>query len=496
MINFKQKMRQLADKHSRFFLKHYQRLSEHCQRLLTQLKSYIPILKNKCQTSIQYLSALRLPQSDPNIDKPPIRSVVYFGGIVLGIFLVVFVGWATLAPLESAAIAPGKITVDTNRKTIQHLEGGIIKTLHVREGAQVKMGELLVSLNDTRAQASVDMVRNRAATLSAEEARLIAEQNGDDKITFSSYLIDKKDNPKIAKIIKSQHAVFNTKKTALNDQLEILGQRIGQLNKQVDSLQAQADSSDTQLKLIEEEIVAVKYLEERKLIEKPRLLALQREAARLIGNRGENLGKIAQSHQRIGETKTQIISLKSNDQKEIAEQLRTVQRDLEEALEREKAAVDVLERTKMYAPKAGTVVDLKFHTQGAVITPGTPIMDIVPSQDTLVITARVNPLDIDVVHPGLVARVQLSAYKQRHLPKLVGTVKRVSADSFSDPNTGEIYYEARVEIKPSEIKALPKNVRLYPGMPAQVMIITDNRTAWDYFFTPIRDSFDQAFREQ
>jgi HlyD family type I secretion membrane fusion protein len=427
--------------------------------------------------------------------EPPIRQAVLFGAVILLVFVGTFLLWALLAPLESAAIADGKIVVDTSRKTIEHLEGGIIARLYVQEGSQVKQGDLLIELDDTQALARLDLLRGQINHFYGLAARLLAERDNKDKVRFPKRLINQKDNPSVQQIMQSQRAIFAANKATFNGQIVILQQRIKQLEKEIDSLQAQVESDSRQLELINEEIEAVAYLEARKLIERPRLLALKREAARLKGERGENLGLIAKAEQGIGETQSQIIATKDNRQKEILEDLREVRQKLTDLLEEERAAEDVLKRTAIRAPQDGTVVGLKKHTVGGVLSPSEEVMEIVPSKDELIIEARVSPLDIDVVYPGLIAKVKLTAFKQRSTPSLDGKVDTVSADILQDEYSGETYYSARIKIDGEQLKKV-SHVKLYPGMPSQVMIITDHRTPMQYFLSPIKDSFNRAFREQ
>lgn len=437
-----------------------------------------------------YLSKLPTLEKQPTILRP-----VLFGLGILILFFGTFSLWSLISPLDSAAIAQGKITVETNRKTIQHLEGGIIKKIYIRDGSKVKKGDTLIVLDDTQPRASLDLLRGQANELLATEARLLAEQENAKKITFPKRLLKDAKLAKVKKILDGQQKLFEANEKTYYGQIKILGQRETELEKEIESIDAQVKSETEQLKYIKEEVVAVEYLEKRKLIEKPRLLALKREAARLSGNRGEHLGLIAKAHQKIGETKQQALTLSHTRSKEIATQLRETQTRLADVLEREKAAEDVLKRTTIIAPQAGTIVGLQKHTQAGVITPGQDVLDLIPSQDELIIEARINPLDIDVVHEGLIAKVQLTAFKTRSTPTLNGVVDRVSADSFTDKQTGENYYLAQVKIPKKELKRI-KHVSLYPGMPVQVMIITDKRTPFAYFITPIKESFHRAFREQ
>lgn len=454
------------------------------------ISKWVTYLKAKQKDLLYYMSG----ETSGTGATPPIRQAVLFGFIVLGAFLGIFGLWALFAPLESASVANGKVIVATNRKTIQHLEGGIIKQILVKEGNVVKAGDPLIILEDTQASATVELLRDEANSLQANEARLTAERDHAN-ITWPPELSKHQDEPDAQKIMKTQQELFESDTKAFAGQLQILQERIEQLNKQIESTQAQVTSNDEQLKWIGEELKAVEAMVEKKLVEKPRLWALYREAARLKGNRDELVGTIAASQQKIGETEQQIITLKDSTQQKILQQLTDIQSKLTDTMNRLKAAEDVLARTVIKAPQSGTVVGLQEHTIGGVIGAGKPILDIVPNQDELIIEARINPLDIDVVHVGLPARVQLVAYKRRSTPWLEGKVTYISADSFQDQQTNQSYYTARVTVDAKELKSL-KNITLYPGMPVQVMIITDKLTPFIYFLTPIKDSFTRAFREQ
>jgi len=435
-----------------------------------------------------------IPPEMCSSEEPQINKPVAVGLTILGVFFGIFIIWSMLAPLDAAAIAEGKVTVESNRKTVQHLEGGIIKKILVRDGDKVKKGSPLLIIDDTRAKARFDLLNAQANELYALISRLEAERDEKDKITFSQALLDKKDDPEVRDLMKSQTNIFKSSVKAFNDRIKILHKRIEQSEKQITSYEAQRVSADKQLKLIKEEVKAVEYLEKRKLIEKPRLLALLREAAKLIGDRGEYEGQVLRAQQQIGESKAQIISLTEERRKEILKEMRDARAKLVDVLEQTKAAEDVYKRTVITSPQDGIVVGMKQHTIGGVIQAGNPILDIVPTEDKLIVEAEVSPLDIDVISKGMEARVLLTPYKQRHLSGLVGTVTHISADSYTDEKTGNTYYRVKVNINPGELKKLA-GVKLYPGMPAQVMIITDKRTAFQYAVQPIRDSLRNAFRE-
>lgn len=432
----------------------------------------------------------------PQINAPSISKPVTFGLIALAVFLGGFLLWATLSPLATAAVAEGKVTVDSNNKAIQHLEGGIVKKLLVQEGNQVKAGQTLIELEKTQAQARLNLLKNQLHTLTALEARLKAERDNEQSIEFPAWLEKaSKNDPDLAKVIKSQHALFLTRAQTLSSHIKILNQRVDQLKNEISSYQSQSKSFDEQLKLINEEIEAVAYLEKKKFIDRPRLLALQREASRLRGNRDEKNALAAKTAQRIGETKTQILHVQDSRLNEILEELRDTQKQLIETQEQTKAAEDILHRTVITAPRSGRVVNLNVHTVGGVITPGETILDIVPDKDELVIDAKVSPLDIDMVHPNLTAKIRFVSLKSRSTPVLEGKVNYVSADNIIDNATGQAYYLARIKIDSDELAKIEK-LSMYPGMPVQVMIVTDTLTPLEYFIVPIKESFQAAFREQ
>jgi len=430
-----------------------------------------------------------------NTTRPPIRNDVRFGLIIILIFFGAFWLWAIFAPLETAALAPGKIVSSTNRKTIQHLEGGIIRKIYVHDGSVVKAGDPLIKLEDTQARSKYDLLHSQLNELYATEARLLAERDDENNIQFPDILLKQKEAPEVRKILTAQETIFQNNKKTFIDHMKILQQRIVQMENQINGYKAQVIANEEQYKFIQKELDAMKTLAAKSYIDKPKLWSLEREAARLTGNKGELISSIAQVEQKIGETQQQIISLKNTTQKEILKQLIDTQRQLVDTSEYEKSTEDILRRTVITAPQNGVVVNLQQHTISGVIGSGKDILDIVPSDDALVVEARISPLDIDIVHPGLEAKVKLVAFKQRSMPAIDGVVTEVSADSFFDSQTNSSYYRARINISSGQLKKLD-NVKLYPGMPVEVMIIVDKRTAWQYFVSPIKESYNKAFREQ
>ncbi len=411
--------------------------------------------------------------------------VAFFGGIG---------GWAAVATLESAAIAPGVVTVASNRKTVQHLEGGIVGEILVRDGDEVTAGQVLIRLDETRPRATLDLLRGRRRAAAALEARLVAERDGDDSVRFPDWLLDEGDDPEVRAVVEGEISIFEARARTLASRVAVLGQRIAQFGEEITGLEGQLAAEDTQLALIAEEMAAVEVLLEKGLERKPRLLALQRRAAEIEGSRSANLAAIARARQNIGEARLRISELETARINDVVERLRETQNALFDLSERLNAATDVMRRTEIRAAQDGTIVNLQVHTPGGVIVPGAPLLDIVPSEDALIIEARVDPRDIDVVHWGLPARVRLTAYNQRDVVPMDGRVVSVSADSIIDERTGQAYYLARIKLykDPSEIM---KGVSLYPGMQAEVMIVTGERTVLEYILAPFSRSINRALRE-
>lgn len=416
---------------------------------------------------------------------------VLAGGLVIAAFFGVFGTWAAVAPLESAAIAQGVVSVDGRRKTVQHLEGGLVSEILVDEGAVVEAGQPLVRLDVTQTRAMLGRLRNQFNATAALIARLEAERDSADRIAFPDWMSD--DDPAVASVMAGQRTIFEARRTSLSNQQAILGQRAAELREEIAGLEAAIATQDRQLALIQEEIGGVARLVDQGLERRPRLLELQRGAAEIEGFRAQNQGDIARARQNIGEAELQAVEVATERMGEVVEDLRdaeTQSGDLEEQIG---AAEDVLRRTDIVAPVAGTVVNLRLFTPGAVIQPGDKLMDIVPSGEPFVIEARVEPTDIDVVHPGLPAQVRFSAFNHGSTPTFEGEVRQVSADRLVDERTGQPYYMAQVTVAAGEVGG--DGLTLYPGMPAEVMIVTGQHTTLEYLLKPIRNTLSRGLRE-
>ena len=412
--------------------------------------------------------------------------------------IVAFVGgslvWAANARLDSAAIARGVVSVESSRKTIQHLEGGIIKDILATEGSAIEAGQLLVQFDDTYARAQLDLLQGRYAAALAMQARLMAEREGREDIVFPGELVGRADDPKIAEMITGQKDIFQARRTKVANEESILRGRIEKHRREITGLRAQVAGGTEQLLLLEDEIGTVGIMLEKGVASKSLLLALKRQAADMAGEIGENRALIARAEKSIAEVKLQLTIPRTTQRNEVAEGLQDVQGRIADLQERIYAAEDVLRRTSVRAPQSGTVVDLQVHTAGGVVQPGERLLDIVPDQDRLIIDVRVDPQDIDTVYEGMPARVRLTAFNARTTPLLEGSVTSVSADGMTDPVTGQSYFTARVV--PSAGTQDFDVATLKPGMQAEVFLVTAKRTVLDYLLEPITRSFARAGREQ
>lgn len=433
--------------------------------------------------------------NDPAFDFLNGRRLARTGLVVTIVFIVGFMGWAAIAPLDSALMAPGVIVVESHRKDIQHLEGGIVETIFVKEGQTVHPGELLVQLNDTEARASLDMLSGEADALNAQEARLEAERDGSDTVNFPPELMARSSDPKVAEAIRGEQSTFDTRHQTLIKQSAIYQQRSDENGRIIAGLEKEQQAVDTQINLIDQETASVQQLYTKGLSTLPRLLALQRQAADLAGQRGQMVEKIAQVQLDSGENQLQILNLKNQMLSDVVKDLRDVQTKRFDLLDRLHAANDIVARLHITAPVEGRVVSLTVHAKGQVVKPGETIMEIVPSDDNLDVEAHMRPEDADEVHPGMTARVNFSAYKQRRLPIISGVVTNVSADRITDERTGQAYFTVDVSVDRKKTEGYA-DLHLMPGVPVEVAVDTGSRTALEYFLEPITSVFRNGMREK
>lgn len=410
-------------------------------------------------------------------------------------------GWAMLAPLSSAALAPGLIAVERYRKTVQHLEGGIVKTIDVRDGDMVQRDQVLVTLDSTQAKAQLEVVRGQYLISLAREARLLAQRDGLSQVKYPAELIANARDPRAEESIRVQTQTFNVRKAAHEGEISLYERQIGQLRHKAHGMQSQIDSHDRLVRSFEEELKDFQSLLKEGYAEKQKVRDLERNLANSEGQRGELVSDLAATELQISETELKILQLKKEFQREVAKELSEVQAALFEIREKLQSLQDTVARTVIKAPEAGMVLALSVHTIGAVIPPGGRLLDIVPQNEKLIVEARVSPLDIDRVHVGQTAEVRFSAFKSRNTPKIDGRLIAVSADRLADEHGATEqeragYYLARVEITPQGLQDLARQkLDLLPGMPAEVLINTGERTLMEYLTDPIRDTFARSMIE-
>jgi HlyD family type I secretion membrane fusion protein len=445
--------------------------------------------------------ALRLSDDGPQKPEEPgfgraIRGPLLFGLALVVLFFAGFGTWSAIAPLASAAVAPGLISPDGSRRTIQHLEGGIIREILVRDGSRVEAGEPLLVLEDIAARAGRDARMANHYTLLATEARLAAEAEGAAEPVFPAEVRRAAArSPEVARILEDQASRFAARRATIDGRKAVLRRRAAQLEAEIGGLEDQIASQERQIALIEQETANVRLMVDRGLERLPRLLSLQRQQAEIDGERAANVAAIARARQAIAETEMQVLNLDAEMRDRVAEEISRVRTEIRTLQEELRHSEDVLERTVITAPVAGTVVELRFHTIGGVIRPGDPILDIVPEEEDLLIDARISPTDIDAVRPGQTARIHFSAYAQRNQPRIEGTVRQVSADSLVDEQSGQRYYLARVRVDRDQLAELAPEIEIIPGMPAEALIVTGRRTVLDYLLDPVDETLRRGLRE-
>jgi len=449
---------------------------------------------NAIAWSREWLSPPYQPD-EPDLAFLDTRRLIGMGRLIILVFVVGFFGWAALAPLDSAVVAQGVVVVETHRKTIQHLEGGIVRDVLVRDGQSVHEGQMLVRLDDTQARTSLALLQGESDALLAEEARLDAQRDNRDQISFPAELLARKDDPKVAQAMAGEESTFAAQRDTLQKQIQILTQRSGENGTIIAGLKAEQASIEKQMALVDQETASVQELYTKGLSTLPRLLALQRQAADLSGQRGQIIEKISQVHMTSGENEMQAMNVRNQYMSDVVKELRDTQTKRFDLLDRLKAAQDVLARLSVRAPVSGKVVELSVHTNGAVVKPGDTLMEIVPERDALEVEAHVRPEDADNIQIGMPASVTFSAYQRRRLPALSGTVGNISADRIVDQRTGQAYFAVTVTVDRTPLKGY-SDAKIIPGLPVEVSLETGERTALGYFVEPITDVFRRGMREK
>ncbi|SEI67963.1 membrane fusion protein, epimerase transport system [Allopseudospirillum japonicum] len=418
------------------------------------------------------------------------------GMMVLLLGFGLFGAWAALAKLSSAIVAPGIVSAESYKKTVQHLEGGIVADLLVKDGDHVNQGDLLVRLDNTQPLAQLDIARSQYRIARAREARLIAEQT-ESELTFPQELLDlEQDHQAIKEVLAVQRQLFQVRRASLNNELDAMQKRVGQIDEQIRGLQSAIRTNQQRIASLTAEADDFRTLYREGLGDNQRIRELERAILQYQGEIASRESEIARLRIQASESELQVIVRKQAFQQEVAERLREVQTQVADYQERLRALEDTVARTEIRAPVSGAIVGMEIHTLGGVIAPGRPILSIVPRNDDFVIETRVNPADIDSVYLGQEANIRFSAFNQRLTKVIEGEVIHVSADRLVDQATGMPYYQVRVRVTEQGRKDMNENMQLLSGMPAEVMLNTGERTLVRYLAKPLEDTFARALKEE
>jgi HlyD family secretion protein len=431
---------------------------------------------------------------------PALHSIQRY--MIAGMAIVGFVtfgigGWAATSELSGAVIGQGVVVVDSSVKKVQHQTGGIVGELRVREGDRVKAGDILVRLDETQTLANATIITKSFDELLARQARLEIERDSGDQIVFPKILLERARDPEseAARAIAAERSLFDLRRQARGGQKAQLKERSAQLQEEIKGYIGQSEAKQREVDFVHQELEGVRTLWQKNLVPITRLTALERDTARLEGERSQLSGMTAQAKGKIAEIELQIIQVDQDLRTEVGKDLIEARSKISELAERKTAAVDQLNRIDIRAPQSGRVHQLTVHTVGGVISPGEQIMLIVPDADALAVEVKIAPRDIDQVYVGQTASMRFAAFNQKTTPEIEGEVSMVSADLTQDQRTGTSYYTVRVLPKPEELARLG-TAKLVPGMPVDVFIQTPGRTALSYLIKPLRDQAERAFKER
>ena len=425
------------------------------------------------------------------------------GGSILAGWLIIlvafggFAAWSVYAPLATAVLAQGTVVVKGSRKTVQHLEGGIVRQILVADGDHVKAGQVLLRLDDSQVRADLALLQGRYDDARAEQARLVAERDGASAITFPPDLVARAAHDgEAAAALTGQRGIFTSRRNTLLGQTSILENRIAQSKAEIAGLTLQQNSKERQEALINQELGGLRTLHAKGYASGSQVLSFERQAASLDGERGQVMATIATVREGIGEANLQILQLQKSFLESAEKDLRDTETNAYDMEERVRATTDQLARLTVRAPATGVVVGMRVHTVGGVIAPGGEILDIVPSDDQLIVEAQIHPDDIDNIHPGLPATIRFSAFNRNTTPVIAGKVIFVSADRMVEQRTGASFYTVRVQVTPEGRSKLGNlDLKLLPGMPAEVIIKKGQHTLLDYLTSPLSDTLAKAFSE-
>ncbi|MCA0963478.1 HlyD family type I secretion periplasmic adaptor subunit [Salipiger bermudensis] len=433
--------------------------------------------------------------SDPS-DSFSLRTPMTFGLMALVVLVAGFGTWAATTEISGAIIAGGQIQVDQNRQVVQHVDGGIVEEILVQEGDTVEQGEVMIRLDPTLLRSELKIVEGQYFELLARRARLEAERDNSDEIVFPDLVLARAEtDDEVAELIEGQRNLFFARRDSRDREVEQLNKRSDQIGNQIEGVEAQVEALAAQLSFVDEELESQKSLLARGLAQASRVLSLQREAARLAGERGELVSTKAQAEGQITETEIEIIKLDTARREEAITTLRDMQYRSRELAEQRLALLEQLKRLEITAPVAGVVYGMTVFAPRSVIRAADPVLYLVPQDRPLVIAAQIEPIHIDQTHVGQEVTLRFSALDQRTTPELFGTVTQISADAFTNEETSASYYRAEIILNEGEADKLPEGSTLIPGMPVEAFLRTADRTPLAYLVKPFTDYFSKAFRE-
>ena len=425
-----------------------------------------------------------------------LRRPMVVGAGVIGAFVLGLGLWASVSQLSTGITAQAEVRADAQRKTLRHKDSGTVKSILVQEGQFVRANQPLLLFNDIEARAAVDVLQSQYDTLIAQKARFTAEATGRTSLELPAELMARMSDPRVATLIQGQQFLFTTRQQLTQDQASVLSQRLEQQLTQIQGSQAQVDSTIEQQRLTDEELDGYRKLNEQGFAPKTLILRYERSLSELAGRKGQLLADIARLKQQMGETRMQLNALRSERESQSAEGLRDSDAKLADVVPRLTAARQTLDGTVVRAPVDGYVFNLTQFTVGGVVGAGEVMMDVVPSQTPLTVTAMIKPEEVDKVHVGMKAKVRLTGLNQRFNDAMNGTVSVVSADRMTNEKTGTAFYRVDVRIAPTELRRLKKGVRMTPGMPAMVQFVTGERSVMSFLISPITSTLEDAFREE
>jgi HlyD family secretion protein len=403
--------------------------------------------------------------------------------------------WAAVAKLDQAVVAQGFVAVESNRKTVQHFEGGMVREIFIKEGDHVTKDEVLFSLQKIQAQASSDLVKNQLDAGLALEARLLAERDQKADITWPEEFNGRSAEPLLTHIMSDEIHQFQERHASLEGQVSILESRIEQLTMGIKGIAIEKDSTEKQVGYINVELVNLRDLGKKQLVPMTRVYAMERERTRLEGVIGHSISETAKAESSIGEMKIQIQQLRQKFQEDIAASLLDVRQKIADARERVAVARDVLDRVKIVAPLSGIVQNLKVFTLGQVLRAAEPLLEIVPDDEPLVVNAQFSPNDIDTVYGGQQAEIRFPAFHAREIPLMMGRIESISHDRLMDEQTRQFYFLGVIALGRSDIPEEYRS-RIRPGMPAEVIVASGERTVLSYIISPLSESLRKSFRER